>query len=235
MVPLVHALPPAKLILVIRWIISTLMLAIATYLATFRSFIYSFPLPPLNLFFWLPTIRHCRFNMHSTPRRLSIFFKCVFTNVQYLYIYIDLFIHYYFVRGWRQFAFIHRGCINACIVRAHRRDGALMALHAVYCYTHNICVMAHYVVTCRVWLYTQHLCNGACRYMPCMAIHSTFRALMAPKISIFLFWVYLYIYIYIYFRVMAHAVACRVLLYTQHLCNGACRNMPCIAMHTTFV
>ena len=34
---------------------------------------------------------------------------------------------------------------------------------------------------------------------------------------------------------MAHVVTCRVLLYTQHLYNGACRNMPCIAIHTTFV
>ena len=52
--------------------------------------------------------------------------------------------------------------------------------------------MAH-VVTCRVWLYTQHAVhydalnmyiyiyiasrNGACGYMPWMAIHTTRRAL----------------------------------------------------------
>ena len=144
--------------------------------------------------------------MHSTPRRLSIFSN-VCLRMLYLYIYIYI---YYFVRGWRQFALIHRGCINACM-RAHR-DGA--SSHAVYCYTHNICVMAH-VVTCRVWLYTQHLCNGACRYMP--SVYGDTLNIPCIDGAKNIYFVYICIYIYLI------------------SCNGACRYMPCIDIHTTFV
>ena len=58
--------------------------------------------------------------------------------------------------------------------------------------------MAH-VVTCRVWLYTQH------------AVHyDTLN---------------MYIYIYILLRVMAHVVSCRVWLYTQHAVHCDALNM----------
>ena len=171
----------------------------------FRSFIYSFPFittTTTKLFFGYQQIRHCRINAHSTRRHLST----VFANGVCMYVYIYIYIYiYYFVRGWRQFAFIHRGCINACM-RAHR-DGALIVTCRVYACLHILWRMLH----AGVYGYTLNL----------------------PYFMNYILCIYVYIYIF-YFRVMAHVATCRVLPYTQHLRNGACCHMPCMVIHSTF-
>ena len=134
MVPLVHALPPSKLTLVIWITISTLMLAIASLCGYCpSSTIYSFryhstfffyrPFTTQLLFLDLP------FNNQST-RRVPQF--CV--REWYMYVYTFIYIHIYYVgTAWICFLYIVDVWMRACV-------------HMV---------MAH-VVTCRVWLYTQH-------------------------------------------------------------------------------
>ena len=97
MVPLVHALPPSKLILVI-WIMSTLMLAIATlwrlyvhpytrYRTTTQLFTVRLP---LNFYFGLA---------NSTPIQLVVFSTFLRTRMVYVCIYVYIYT-YYVARGF---------------------------------------------------------------------------------------------------------------------------------------